>query len=78
MCTGPESNSGPMPDYCDEDEGGPLVCKLAEAPEDTYMLFGVISEFNTCAKSFLPGLYTYVVPYLSWIRNNMVRLEIQT
>ena len=55
-------------DFCEGDQGGPLVCSMG-GPNHV-VLVGIITEFVNCGK-FLPGLYTNIVPYLSWISRHM-------
>ena len=55
-------------DFCKGDQGGPLVCAIG-SPRNV-VLVGIITEFVNCGK-YLPGLYTNIVPYLSWITKEM-------
>lgn len=49
------------------DSGGPLVC----LNNGQMNLLGIISWGVGCGKKGIPGVYTKVVHYLSWIQENM-------
>ncbi|GAB6023628.1 hypothetical protein CHUAL_008395 [Chamberlinius hualienensis] len=53
-------------DSCQGDSGGPLMWKDG----NFYKLVGVVSAGIGCGRPLLPGLYTRVFPYLSWIETN--------
>ena len=54
--------AGGKVDACQEDSGGPLVCKL---DDNRYHLIGIVSSGKGCG--VYPGLYTDVSRYLDWI-----------
>nr|KAF6402190.1 hypothetical protein HJG63_016008 [Rousettus aegyptiacus] len=56
-------------DACQGDSGGPLVCQK-KGNENIWYQLGIVSWGVGCGKKNLPGVYTKVSNYLSWI--NMV------
>ena len=68
VCAGTNMPHHINQDFCEGDQGGPLVCSMG-GPNHV-VLVGIITEFVNCGK-FLPGLYTNIVPYLSWISRHM-------
>ena len=48
------------------DSGGPLVCK---DDEGTSYITGIVSWGVGCATEGVPGVYTNVRKYLTWINN---------
>uniref|UniRef100_A0AC34QK16 Neurotrypsin n=1 Tax=Panagrolaimus sp. JU765 TaxID=591449 RepID=A0AC34QK16_9BILA len=52
-------------DSCQGDSGGPFACEY----KNHFYLAGIISWGDSCAQAGQPGIYTMVVPYLSWINN---------
>ncbi|XP_010618831.1 mastin-like isoform X1 [Fukomys damarensis] len=60
LCAGSQ-NRGP----CLGDSGGPLVCKW----NCTWVQVGVVSWGNVCGHCALPGIYTRVMSYVSWIHH---------
>ena len=49
-------------DACQEDSGGPLVCRLKNG---LYYLVGIVSSGKGCG--IYPGLYTDVSRYIDWL-----------
>ncbi|XP_063083152.1 mastin-like [Cavia porcellus] len=58
LCAG-NQNYGP----CSGDSGGPLVCMW----NCTWVQVGVVSWGDICGHCALPGVYTSVMSYVSWI-----------
>lgn len=54
-------------DSCQGDSGGPLNCLNPETK--SWELCGIVSWGAECADPDLPGVYTRVTKYLSWIKN---------
>jgi len=61
--------AGGKVDACQEDSGGPLMCKH----RGRYHLVGIISSGKGCG--VYPGLYTEVSRYVSWIEKSLQQLE---
>ncbi|KAK3540088.1 hypothetical protein QTP70_025653 [Hemibagrus guttatus] len=56
-----------LDDACKGDSGGPLVCE-----KDSQMtLIGLISWGDGCGKKDIPGVYTRVTKYTTWISSKM-------
>ncbi|XP_060737276.1 salivary plasminogen activator beta isoform X2 [Tachysurus vachellii] len=56
-----------LDDACKGDSGGPLVCE-----KDSQMtLLGLISWGDGCGKKDMPGVYTRVTKYTTWISSKM-------
>ncbi|XP_004682333.2 PREDICTED: tissue-type plasminogen activator [Condylura cristata] len=70
LCAGDTRSGGAqvnLHDACKGDSGGPLVCMK----DNRMVLVGIISWGIGCGQKDLPGVYTKVVNYLDWIRDNM-------
>lgn len=53
-------------DACHGDSGGPLLSKI----DDQWSVIGVVSTGIGCARPLLPGLYSRVSSYYSWIEKH--------
>ncbi|KAJ2457842.1 hypothetical protein GGF42_002436 [Coemansia sp. RSA 2424] len=61
-------------DTCNGDSGGPLAIAMSDIPEGSALLgltsFGPVNAKNPeglCAQAGIPGYYTRISPYISWI-----------
>ncbi|MBN3300203.1 TRYB2 Tryptase, partial [Amia calva] len=69
MCAGLKENSGvtslsfSLQDY----PGAPLVCKKTKC----WVLAGIMSFGEQCARPGSPGIYTRVCSYLDWIKSQI-------
>lgn len=54
--------AGGQVDACQEDSGGPLVCRLKD---QRYFIIGIVSSGKGCG--VYPGLYTEVSKYTDWV-----------
>ena len=60
----------PGQDSCSGDSGGPLVWR--EYSDDPWYQIGVVSFGAVkCGSKDIPGVYTRVEAYLSWIESNL-------
>ncbi|XP_027226076.2 uncharacterized protein [Penaeus vannamei] len=57
----------PKKDACQGDSGGPLIARAADG---RWVLTGVVSFGDECAKKDSPGVFTRVPNYISWIEEN--------
>nr|XP_012225654.1 PREDICTED: transmembrane protease serine 9 [Linepithema humile] len=62
MCAGWEQG---MRDSCWADSGGPLM--VGSRPAEPLMVVGVVSTGVGCSRPRLPGIYTRISDYISWI-----------
>ncbi|KAL2717388.1 trypsin-1-like [Vespula squamosa] len=62
MCAGHEEGGR---DTCWADSGGPLM--VGNQPGGSMMVVGVVSSGVGCARPRLPGIYTRVSEYVTWI-----------
>ncbi|KAK2502315.1 hypothetical protein MC885_013215 [Smutsia gigantea] len=68
LCAGSEGR-----DSCQMDSGGPLVCRW----NCTWFQVGVVSWGSLCGHRDLPGVYTRVTSYVSWIRQTLYFLPVE-
>jgi len=66
ICAGIQSGGR---DTCQGDSGGPLVYNPAGGQQ--WVLVGITSYGNGCARYNYPGIYTRVSSYINWIRQKM-------
>ncbi|CAL1676066.1 unnamed protein product [Lasius platythorax] len=64
MCAGGEVGK----DACTGDGGSPLVCSINNGP---YQVVGLVTWGIGCADAGVPGVYTNVYYFLSWIKQQM-------
>ncbi|KAL6422377.1 hypothetical protein ACFW04_010608 [Cataglyphis niger] len=64
MCAGGEAGK----DACTGDGGSPLVCSINNRP---FQVIGLVIWGIGCADPKIPGVYTNVYNYLSWIKEQM-------
>jgi len=65
LCAGGEAGK----DSCQGDSGGPLVVK--DKTTQMFSVVGVVSYGYGCGRRGMPGVYTRVNYFLSWILSNM-------
>lgn len=63
MCAGGEAGK----DACTGDGGSPLVCER----NNHWFVAGLVSWGIGCGESTVPGVYTNVVSYISWIQSTV-------
>uniref|UniRef100_A0A2M4BSL3 Phenoloxidase-activating factor 2 n=1 Tax=Anopheles marajoara TaxID=58244 RepID=A0A2M4BSL3_9DIPT len=68
LCAGGEKDV----DMCNGDGGSPLVCPTADG---SYKLAGIVSWGIGCGESQIPGVYTSVSNYASWIEEIVENLD---
>ncbi len=57
-------------DTCQGDSGGPLYVLDTIGGKEKYVLAGIVSYGEGCARSNKSGIYTRTVAYLDWIKQN--------
>ncbi|XP_072023771.1 testisin-like [Amphiura filiformis] len=53
-------------DTCQADSGGPLACE--STADDLWHLVGIVSSGEGCGRPNVPGIYTRVSQFISWIQ----------
>ncbi|CAB1341008.1 unnamed protein product [Coregonus sp. 'balchen'] len=66
LCAGVPSG---QQDACRGDSGGPLSCR---APEGRWFLTGIVSWGAGCGRPSLPGVYTRVNKFTTWIQSHII------
>lgn len=74
ICAGGEEGR----DTCMGDGGGPLICQIANGSLN-YVQVGIVSwgVGDSCGQINVPGMYTHVQKFTSWIRTEMQKKNIQ-
>ncbi|XP_046685500.1 CLIP domain-containing serine protease 14D-like [Homalodisca vitripennis] len=68
MCAGGE----PGKDSCSGDSGGPLMKPFSINTSTRYFLIGIVSVGpKKCGVDPIPGIYTSVAKYITWILDNV-------
>ncbi|XP_074657289.1 chymotrypsinogen B-like [Tubulanus polymorphus] len=75
ICAGDLQHGGI--DSCQGDSGGPLVCRKRGRGQ-SWKLAGIVSWGQDCAKPGLPGIYTDVGYFDSWIDQTMAKYRRKT
>lgn len=69
FCAGGSRTGGQ--DACQGDSGGPLLVTRQTASGDTvYVVAGIVSYGDGCARERIPGVYTRVEAFTDWINNH--------
>lgn len=67
LCAGGELGK----DACNGDGGSPLMC-LIDGTDDVYYQAGIVSWGIGCGNKGLPGVYTNVAAFKSWIDTKLM------
>lgn len=59
-------------DSCQGDSGGPLMYRDIQTYQENWICIGVVSYgLEKCGIEHIPGVYTRVTEYISWILENV-------